>query len=268
MGSTPAFLRRRLVIAALATAAWLAGCVHAPAVDPGVRSALAPTGTLRVAVYEGSPSSLVKRPDGTSAGVAYELGQALGRQLGVTVNVVTFQRAAQVFEALRDGQADFTVTNASPARAREIDFPDRLLRVELGYLVGPASRALAASELDQPGVRIGVLQGSTSLGTLPSLLKHAKVAVLPSLPVALSQLGSGGIEAYATNKAILYEMADQMPGARVLDGSWGYENHAVAVPKGRERAIPYLRDFVRAQRESGELKRIVDRAGLRGVARD
>ncbi|HEY8360192.1 MAG TPA: hypothetical protein VIL30_22270, partial [Ramlibacter sp.] len=62
---TPTFRpsRRRLLLAALATATALGGCAlrqsrPAPA---AARSALAPTGALRVAVYAGSPTSLVEQ---------------------------------------------------------------------------------------------------------------------------------------------------------------------------------------------------------------
>ena len=64
-----------------------------------MRQALAPTGVLRVGVYPGSPTSLVRDPKtGKSAGVALELGQALGKQLGVPVQVVEFSRLSLVLD--------------------------------------------------------------------------------------------------------------------------------------------------------------------------
>jgi polar amino acid transport system substrate-binding protein len=77
-------LRRVLISAAIGISLLVAGCAAtAPAVDPAVTRVLAPTGTLRVGVYPGSPTSLVVNPKtGERAGVALELGQALGKQLG------------------------------------------------------------------------------------------------------------------------------------------------------------------------------------------
>jgi polar amino acid transport system substrate-binding protein len=77
-------LRRVLIAAAIGTPLLVAGCAAtAPAVDPAVARVLAPTGTLRVGVYPGSPTSLVVNPKtGERAGVAMELGQALGNRLG------------------------------------------------------------------------------------------------------------------------------------------------------------------------------------------
>ena len=51
-----------------------------------VRAALAPTGTLRVGVYPGSPTSMVRdEKTGRTAGVALDLGQALGQRLRIQI---------------------------------------------------------------------------------------------------------------------------------------------------------------------------------------
>ena len=58
-----------------------------------------------------------------------------------------------------------------------------------------------------------------------------------------------------------------MPGSRVLDGRWGEEHIAIAIPKGREQAMQYLRRFVEDVRNNGVLAQIADRAGLRGLVK-
>ena len=173
---------RRLFLS-LAAVLLLAGCAGvAPAPEPQVRAALAPTGTLRVGVYPGSPTSMVRDPKtGKTAGIAFDLGQALGRRLGVPVQVVEFSRVAQVLEALKAGRVDFTFTNATEARARDMDFTPPLIQLELGYLVPVGSPIAAAADVDRPGVRVGVSQGSTSQGTLGRQFKSAAI-----VPAALS----------------------------------------------------------------------------------
>jgi polar amino acid transport system substrate-binding protein len=262
--------RRRLLGGlALASSLWLAACASAPpAADPQVRATLAPTGALRVAVYQGSPSSLVRKPGGQPVGLAFELGRELARELGVPVYYVEVQRAQQLTEALKANQADFTFTNASEARARDVDFTEPLVRLELGYLVPGGSTIRSVEDVDQPGVKVGVSQGSSSQAALPRLLKSATLAPVPSMAVAAQQLSAKGLDAFATNKGILFELSDQVPGSRVLDGRWGVENIAIAVPKGREAAQPFLRGFARKMRDSGELQNMMDRAGMRGAARD
>ena len=82
---------------------------------------LAPTGVLRVGVYAGSPTSLV-RIEGRPSGVAHDLGFALGQALGVPVLITEFPRVAEVVRALQAQQIDFTFTNASAERARWVDY--------------------------------------------------------------------------------------------------------------------------------------------------
>lgn len=263
--------RRRLLGLALALPLFAAGCasLNAPATPaPEVRAALAPTGALRVGVYPGSPTSLVTTRSGERAGVSLELGTLMAQRLGVPVKVVEFSRVAQVVDALQAGEIDFTFTNASPARARVVDFTPPLVRLELGFLAPAGSPVVSIEQVDRAGVRVGVSQGSSSQGALPGVLKQARVVAVPSLAEAATQLKSGGLDLFATNKGILFELADSLPGARVLDGRWGFEHLAIAVPQGRAAGQAWLRDFAQQVRAGGQLQAMASRAGLRGLAAD
>jgi polar amino acid transport system substrate-binding protein len=147
----------------------------------------------------------------------------------------------------------------------DVAFSQTLISLELGYLVFPNSPIATASDMDRPGMRIGVTQGSTSERTLPKLLSHAKVIPAPNLASAIRMLDRGKLDAFATNKPTLFEMSDQMKGARVLDGRWGEEHVAIAIPKGRDNAMAYLRRFVEDVQSNGFLANAVAQAGLRGA---
>ena len=56
-----------------------------------------------------------------------------------------------------------------------------------------------------------------------------------------------------------------MPSSSVLDGRWGLERHAIAIPKGREAAIPFLQSFTQDIRAKGLVTAAAKRAGLRGA---
>ncbi len=262
-------IRRRLLSIALALPLVLAGCAgQRPAADPAARAALAPTGTLRVGVYPGSPTSLVREArTGEKAGIAHDMGAALGRELGVPVQVVEFSRIAQVLDALKAGQVDFTFTNATESRARDVDFTAPMVQLELGYLVPAGSAIAAVADVDRPGSRVGVTQGSTSQATLTRIYKNAAIVPAASLQQARDMLKGRAIDAYATNKAVLFELSDELPGSRILDGRWGVENMAMAVPKGRDAGMPLLRRFGQELRDSGRLQAMIARSGLRGTLR-
>lgn len=226
---------------------------------------LAPSGHLRVGVYIGSPTSMVTDPANQTHGVTYELGRDFAERLHVPVDYVTFNRIAEVVEAIKDGKIDFTVTNATSVRAKDVDFSQTLLAVELGYLVPANSQIRGAKELEAPGVRVGVTKGGTSERVLSEILKGATIVSEDSVAQGIEAMRKAELDVYATNKAILFQMAEQLPGSRVLDGNWGQERMAIAVPKGRDSATAFVDDFVRDVQANGWLEQVEARAGLRGA---
>ena len=236
--------------------------------DPAAQaaaSALAPTGTLRIGVYLVSPTSLVRDAGGQAHGVAVDLGRALAQQLGVPSRLVEYPRLVAVLDALKAGDVDFTVTNASPARAGQMRFGPPLLTLELGYLVLPGGRVKSLADVDQAGVRVGVTLGSSSQAALPQRLTQASVVAAPTLQAAAQMLARGELDAFATNKAILHEMADGLPGAIVLPGRWGEEHLAIAIPIAHEAGLAEVARFAAAARADGRVQRAAERAGLRGM---
>ncbi|MET4385206.1 polar amino acid transport system substrate-binding protein [Bradyrhizobium sp. F1.4.3] len=262
---TVSYLMRAARTALLAVA--VIGSLGASAHADGEAKLLAPSGTLRIGIYPGSPTSMVTDPSGKPHGLSYDLGGELAKRLGVGVDYVRFQRVADIVTAIHDGQIDFTVTNATPARANEVSFSQPVLAIELGYLVPANSPIGKIEDIDRPGVKIGVTKGSTSERTLPARFKNATIVPAESVKVAIAMFGHGEIDLYATNKPTLFEMSDQMPGARILDGNWGAEHMAIAIPKGREDALPMLNRFVTDEQSSGALDTIQQQAGLRGATK-
>jgi polar amino acid transport system substrate-binding protein len=258
-------LRRALLALA---AALVAGCAHAPGDVATARAALAPTGTLRVGVNVGSPTSYVITRDGREAGLSLEMAHKLAKELGVPVQVVKYERIVQALADMKAGKVDMTFTNATEERAKEVDFSPAVLRLQLGYLVPAGSRVTDAMQVDQPGVRLGVSEGSSSHRMLPQHVKSARLVPAASLAKAVEMLKSGEIDVYTTNKAILFELSDQVPGSRVLPGGWATENLAIAYPKGRDSGAAYMADFARRLRGSPELKDMRSRAGVRGALDD
>jgi polar amino acid transport system substrate-binding protein len=234
----------------------------------GEKELLAPTGHLRVGVYPGSPTSLVTEPNSKQThGVTYDLGKEFATRLNVPVEYLPFQRIADVVRAIKDGKVDFTVTNATPARANDVSFSQTLLSVELGYLVPVNSSIDRADQIDGPGIRIGVTKGGTSERVLSAKFKNAKILSAESVTGAINSLRNGELDVFATNKAILFEMSQSLPGARVLQDNWGQEHMAIAIPKGREAGQELLDSFVRDVQSSGLLEQIETSAGLKGAVK-
>jgi polar amino acid transport system substrate-binding protein len=234
---------------------------------PEGRQALAPSGKLRVVVYSGSPFSLVRNPvSGEMKGIAVELGKALAMRLGVPYEQVEFRRPAEIYEALKAGQIDVTIVNATPERADQFAWSPPLMLIELGFLAAAGFPVTTPADIDRPGVRVGVTQGGTMNSVLARELKNATVVPAATLKNGIEMLAQHKIDAYATNKANLFEMSDALPGSRVLDGRWGIEHLAMAIPKGRDAGFAYMRTFVEDANSDGLVARAAARVALRGVA--
>jgi polar amino acid transport system substrate-binding protein len=251
----------------IALAAIMAASPFTSALAQDMREILAPKGKLRVGVYPGSPTSMVRdEKTGEIHGLSFDLGKEFAKRLGVGFEQVNYQRISDVIEGMKAGDVDFTISNSNPARAAVVTFSQPLLTIELGYLVTAGSSVTSIADVQRSGIRIGVTQGSTSQGTIPKLLPNATVAPAQNYQRAIEMLGHGEIDTYATNKPTLFEMSDQMPGSKVLDGRWGEEHLGFAIPRGREAALDYVRHFVEDVQTNGVLAEAVQRAGLRGVS--
>jgi polar amino acid transport system substrate-binding protein len=246
------------------TTALLAVHGHADAQDVDPRPILAPSGKLRVGLYPGTPTSILQG-SGEPKGVGYELGKEMAKRLGVPFEPVVFAKNAEVLEAVKTGAVDVAFTNATAARAPYMDFSGPTLAIGLGYLVPAGSKITGIADVDRSGVSVGVTENSSSDAAMSRDLKNAVVVRTATVKLGTEMLSHGKLDVYATNKATLFEMSDELPGSKVLNGQWGIETHAAAIPKGRERGMPFVQKFAQDARSEGLVEAAAKRAGLRGT---
>jgi polar amino acid transport system substrate-binding protein len=255
-----------LIAFALSPAAPRALTAPAYAAEPAVQQALAPTGALRVGVYRGSPSSIVEGASPQDAkGVGYDLGRQLAAALGVPFQPVVFPANAPLLKAAAAGEVDIVFTNATPERAKEMDFSQHFMAVEKSFLVPPNSPLKTIADAAKPGLKIGVSGGSSTARELGEIYPAITMVLLGTLKQAGEVLAKGEIDAFATNNAILYQVSDAVPGSKVLPGHWGMEHFGAAIPHGRQAGMPFLRDFIAKARADGSIAKAIARANLRGA---
>jgi polar amino acid transport system substrate-binding protein len=259
-------LHARRISLALAAMLLLANAQPSAALENEMAHVLAPTGKLRVGLYPGTPTSILQPDTATPRGVGYDLGKALAGRLGVPYEPVVFTRNAEVLDAVKTGAVDAAFTNASAARAKEMNFGPAYLESELGYLVPKGSTIAVPADVDVKGRRVGVTAGSSSDAVLSRDLRNAEVVRVPAIKLVAGMFDNGSIDVFATNKATLFELAETSPGAKVLDGQWGMERHAIATPKGREAGTEFVRQFTEDAKSRGLVDAAIARAGLRAAA--
>ena len=255
-------------LAAAVVGLLIAGCAGiASAPSQEERQALAPTGRLRVALYTGAPASIVQGATlDESKGVGFDLGKELARRIGVSFEPVVYLSPGAIMDGFKQGEWDLSFFGPTPERESVLNFTEPLLVIEHGYLVPAGSKISTIDAVDRPGIRVGAPQGGSVNVFLKRALKSATVVASPSVPAGEEMLKSGKVDAFAANKANLFGLSDKMPGSRVLDGRIGVDEVAIALPKGRETGMAYLRKYVEDVRAGGLVKAAIERAGLRGAA--
>jgi polar amino acid transport system substrate-binding protein len=241
-----------------------AGISSAP--TPEARQALAPTGKLRVGLQSGNPLNVTRDSvSGETKGLGFDLGKELARRLGVPFEPVLYPSIGALLDGGKSGAWDVSHFGFTPERAKEFDFATVHLEVEFGYLVASGSSISTMTDVDRPGVRVAVQEKSGPDVFFTRTLKNAVFVRAPSNAGALEALKSGRADVMGSIKPVLFDLSNQLPGSRILDGRPGIDPHAMAMQKGRDPGMAYLRRFIEDAKSEGLVKGAIERAGLRGV---
>jgi polar amino acid transport system substrate-binding protein len=208
----------------------------------------APTGKLRAAINQGNSVLAQKGPNGEALGITVELARELGRRLGVPVELVIFDAAGKAFEALKSGATDIGFLAIEPVRAADVDFTAPYVIIEGVYMVPNDSPLKTVGDVDRAGVRIAVNKGSAYDLFLTRTLKNA---TLMRGDDGLALFKKERLEVAGGVRQPLAAYARTDPGVRVMDGRFMEIRQAMGMPKGRPKAVQYLRGFVEEMKASG-----------------
>jgi polar amino acid transport system substrate-binding protein len=222
-------------------------------VPPDVVKDLAPTGKLRAAINLGNSVLAQKKDNGEIGGVTADLARELAKRAGVELQLVPFEAAGKVFEALKNNAWDIAFLAIEPVRAAEIDFTPPYVIIEGTYMVRQDSPLKKIEDVDKPGIRIAVGRGSAYDLYLTRTLKDAKLerAQTGGGRAMIDLFFNENLEVAAGVKQPLVAYAKTDPKVRVMDGRFMEINQAMGTPKGRTKAAAYLRGFIEEMKASG-----------------
>jgi polar amino acid transport system substrate-binding protein len=232
------------------------------ALSPDVVSELAPTGRLRAAINLGNSVLAQKDAGGELRGVTVDLARELARRAGIALDLVPFEAAGKVFEALKAGAWDVAFLAIEPVRAAEIDFTAPYVLIEGTYMVPADSPLKTIADVDRPGVRIAVGRGSAYDLYLTRTIKNATLvrAHTGGGRAMIDLFLTEKLEAAAGVKQPLVAYARTDPNVRVMDGRFMEIQQAMGTPKGRDKAARYLRAFVEEMKASGFIAEALKRS--------
>ncbi|MCE9658935.1 MAG: ABC transporter substrate-binding protein [Burkholderiales bacterium] len=247
-------------------AAALAGCAATP---PDLRAAaiaeLGGTGTLRAAINFGNPILATRGPGGEPRGVSVDLAQEAGRRLGLPVELVTFNSAGAVVEAVKAKGVDLAFVAIDPVRGADMDYTAPYVIIEGAYLVRAASPLQRNDEVDRTGTRVAVGRGSAYDLYLTRELKAASLVRAPTSPAVTDLFLADNLEVAAGVKQQLEADAKRVGGVRLLPGRFMVIEQAMGVPKGRLAARAWLSRFIEEAKASGFVAAALQRHAIEGA---
>ena len=250
--------------AVLSVTALIAACASVP---PAPVAELAPGGKLRAAINFGNPILASKdAATGQPRGVSVDLARELGRRLGVPVELVSFNSAGAVVEAVKAAQVDIAFVAIDPVRGADMLQTPPYVVIEGAYLVRNESPIKSNAEVDRAGNRVVVGNGSAYDLFLTRELKAAKLVKAPTSPAVTDLFLAQNIEVAAGVKQQLQADAKRLPGLRLLDGRFMVIQQAMGLPKSREAGARYLTAFVEEMKASGFVATALARHGIEGAA--
>jgi polar amino acid transport system substrate-binding protein len=236
-------------------------------ITPAVRADLVPTGTLRAAINYGNFILATRdAATGRSRGVAIDLAQEVGRRLGVPVELVPFDSVAVMGDAAPSGVWDIAFLGSDPQREALMGFTAAYLEIDATYLVPGSSPLRTAAEVDREGVRVAAPARANYELFLSRSLTRARLMSTPGNDAAFDLFATGKVEALAGLTQALLDRAPTLPGSRLVAGRFMGVQQSIAVPKGHDAGLAFLRRVVEDAKASGLVARAIERTGARGVS--
>ena len=258
-----------LLLTALALLVGLTGSVVAADELSSTRD-IAPTGSLRVAVAVGPAASTfwaTRDPaSGQPRGVTVELAKAAAAKLRVPLKLVEYQNSGEIAAAATKDAWDISFMPADAEREKFVDQGPPYVVYESTYLVRAGADIKAIADVDRPGIRVGVIEGTATSRTVARSLKRASLSTFPKPEAAAELLGKGQLDALAMGTEALIDLAKGLPGTRVLDEPVQSTGVVVTVPKNRAVTRDWAARFVEDAKADGTVRRAFDSAGFVTVA--
>ncbi|MGW0117669.1 transporter substrate-binding domain-containing protein [Streptomyces sp. NPDC003327] len=219
---------------------------------------LAPTGTLRASVNLGNPV-LAQGTTEAPTGITVDLAREIGERLGLPVEFLCFDAARKSYEAMARGRADLCFLAVDPAREKDVAFTEPYVVIEGVYVVPRASGLVTVADVDAPGVRIGVKQGSAYDLFLSRELAHARVVRGAE---GVDVFREEGLEAGAGIRQPMVAYVAAHDDVRLIDGRFMEIRQAVGTTVARTpQTVAFLRSVVAELKANGFVTDALRRSG-------
>ena len=238
--------------------------------DAAVLHDLAPRGVMRVAFNYNNRNNAARNPvTGALSGPGIDMTCKLAQGTHTLFVAIPYLEVPPLLARLASGDWDaafaFDQTLEPPGITAAIPH----IGVDNTYLVRGDAPFQKVADVDAPGVRISVAEGSSPDIYLSRTLKYATLGRTPATPQALDLLGTGQVDAFAGGRGPQVMAFVACCGGRLLPDNFLIATLAIVVPDtatGHSGAgLQYINEFVDWAKTSGLVQLAIDRAKQGGT---
>ena len=223
-----------------------------------VAAELAPQGILVASINLGNPV-LAQGSAQDPGGVSVDIAREIAARLGVRAELTCFDAARKSLAALLSGQASIGFLAIEPARAEQVAFTPPYVLIEGVYAVPRDSPLATLADVDAPGIRIGVKEGSAYDLYLTRTISRATVVRGPDGTTVFTD---EGLEVAAGIREPVTRFVAGQPGLRLIDGAFMQIRQAVGVTRARSpEAVAFLAEVIEDLKASGFVADSLRRSG-------
>lgn len=241
-----------------------------PALAGAVLDRVTMAGTLRVCIWPDYYGITWRHPHtGQLSGIDIDLAQEFARELGLRIEHVD-SSFATLIEDVVSGRCDVAMfaVGVLPQRAEHLRFTRPYLRSGIYGITRKGSSTVTRwSDIDRPGIRVGVQAGTFMEPAMAQSLRAAELVAVRPPTTRERELASGRIDVFMTDYPYSRRLIDRVEWAQLIEPPVPFHPlpYAYAVKPGDDAWFRHVDDFVRRIQRDGRLLAAARRHGLEAV---
>ncbi len=250
-------------LVSLAVALGLPAAAVGEAGSPGL-SRIVKSGVLRVGMSGGQPPLNVRNKQGQIIGLEADLAEILANAIGVKAKLVA-KPFSQLLPALEAGEVDLVMSGLTITPERNLRFAFVGPYFVSGKAILTQSKALAkadeASDIDDPGIKLAALEGSTSQDFVQAFVPKAELVTTKDYDEAVDLVIQSKVDALVADYPICVLSVFRHPGKGLatLVSPLTVEPIGVALPPDDPLLVNLIQNYFNLLEGTGTLERLKEK---------
>lgn len=207
---------------------------------------------------------LMNTKTGEYEGFDVDIARAVTKQIAKDENIKLKAELVQVsssskIQLLKNANIDATasVMTITKERENQVDFTQPYFPAGQSLLVKENSDIRSVKDLNQPGRTVIGAVGTTAIPTMKEFAPKVRVLSLADYAQSMTALKAGQGDALTTDNAILYGLAQQNPGYKIVGGNFTNQPYGLATDNDQPRMIAAMNKALDELEKNGTYNRLI-----------